>query len=262
MSPPAIPATDLSVEVADDYVATVEIHRPPDNFFDFELIADLADTIERLDTNPDCRAVVLCSEGKNFCAGARLGSNAEGSGGGDQIGELYDEAVRLARTATPVVAAIQGAAVGGGLGVAMMADFRVAAPDARFSANFARLGFHQGFGLSVTLPDVIGRQRALELLYTGRRVKGDEALEMGLCDRLVPLDMVRVSAHELAAEIAASAPLAIASIRATMRGDLGDRVRIATDHELAEQRRLRSTDDFAEGVAAMNERRTPQFKGS
>ncbi len=255
---------DITVEVADDHVATVEIHRPPNNFFDYTLIAELADALEDLDADPACRAVVLCSEGKNFCAGARLGSNAaDGPDGSDrqQVGNLYDEAVRLFRTTTPVVAAVQGAAVGGGLGVAMMADFRVAAPDARFVANFARLGFHQGFALTVTLPAAIGQQRALELLYTARRVKGDEAFDMGLCDRLVPLDMVRDTAHELAAEIAASAPLAIESIRATMRAGLADRVRAATDHELAEQQRLRSTADFAEGVAAMNERRTPRFVG-
>jgi len=252
---------DVTIDIAEDHVATVEIHRPPDNFFDFELIAGLADAIEGLDADPACRAVVLCSEGKHFCAGARLGSNAADSGRDGRTQNLYDEAVRLFRTRTPVVAAVQGAAVGGGLGVAMMADFRVAAPDARFAANFARLGFHQGFGLSVTLPDAIGRQHALEMLYTGRRVKGDEAFEIGLCDRLVPLDTVRGAAHELAAEIAASAPLAVDSIRATMRGDLAERVRAATDHELAEQERLRHTADFAEGVAAVNERRTPRFEG-
>ena len=81
-------------------------------------------------------------------------------------------------------AAVQGAAVGGGLGLAMMPDFRVAAPEARFTANFARLGFHQGFGLSETLPRAIGQQKALELFYTGRRVKGEEAVAIGLADQL------------------------------------------------------------------------------
>ena len=121
------------------------------------------------------------------------------------------------------MAAVQGAAVGGGLGLALMPDFRVACPEARFSANFARLGFVQGFGLTVTLPRLVGRQRAMEMFYTGRRVKGEEALRIGLCDDLVPQDRVRARARELAGEIAVSAPLAVRSIREMMRGQLGGR---------------------------------------
>ena len=168
--------------------------------------------------------------------------------------------MRLFATHTPIVAAIQGAAVGGGLGLALMPDFRVASPEARFSANFARLGFHQGFGLSVTLPDLVGPQRAMELLYTGRRLQGDEALAIGLCDRLVAQADLRGEAHAFAVEIAKSAPLAVASIRQTLRGELVARVRAATDREKAEQERLQKTADFKEGVRAMAERRTPNFQ--
>jgi len=259
---------DVAVTLDDRFVATVEIRRPPHNFFDGELIGDLASAFEALDDDPRCRAIVLCSEGKNFCAGAQLG------GGGAKNGEraareprakarhLYDEAVRLFRTGTPVVAAVQGAAIGGGLGLALMPDFRVAAPEARFAANFARLGFHHGFGLSVTLPELVGRSRAMELLYTGRRIPGEEALAMGLCDRLVPRDELRAAASDFAAEIAASAPLAVRSIRETLRGDLAERIRAATDREKVEQERLQKTRDFREGVRAMGERRTPSFTGS
>lgn len=263
---------EVSVEVGDRYVATVEIHRPPNNFFDLAMIRDIAAAFEALDGDPACRAIVLCSEGKNFCAGAQLGGaprermkmTAEGvsSGDGSPPRHLYDEAVRLFSTKTPVVAAIQGAAIGGGLGLALMPDFRVAAPEARFAANFARMGFHHGFGLSVTLPDLVGRQHAMELLYTGRRVRGEEALAIGLCDKLVPLEELRPAATELAAEIALSGPLAVRSIRETLRGDLPARIRAATDREKAEQERLQKTSDFKEGVRAMNERRLPEFTES
>ena len=84
-----------------------------------------------------------------------------------------------------MVAAVQGPAVGGGLGLALVADFRVACSEARFSANFNRLGFHPGFGLSVTLPRVVGMQKAAYMFYSGRRVQGEEALAIGLADRLV-----------------------------------------------------------------------------
>lgn len=243
--------SDVSVEIGDDAVVTVEIHRPPENYFDTALVEDLADAFERV----DARAIVLCAEGKHFCAGADFRR-----GGADDAGDLYAHAVRLFAAPTPVVAAVQGAAIGGGLGLALAADFRVGAPESRFAANFARLGFHHGFGLTVTLPDVVGRQRALELLYTGRRISGEEAHRIGLVDRLVALDDVRAEAHALAAEIAASAPLAVRSIRRTMRGDLAGRVKEATDHERAEQDRLRRTEDFAEGVRATAERRTPEFR--
>ena len=253
---------DVSVEVGDDYVATVEIHRPPDNYFDIVLIADLASAFEALDEDPAVRAAVVCSEGKHFCAGANF--RRDGEEGGLEAGgrHLYDEAVRLFSTKTPAVAAVQGAAIGGGLGLALMPDFRVAAPEARFAANFAKLGFHHGFGMTVTLPAVVGQQRALELLYTGKRIGGEEAHAIGLVDRLVSLANVRSEAHAFAADIAASGPLAVASIRETHRGHLADAIRVATDREKAEQNRLQTTTDFREGVRAMAERRPPNFTGN
>lgn len=257
---------DVHVTIDDDHVATAEIRRPPNNFFDLQLIDSMVEAFTALDAEPSCRAIVLCSDGKHFCAGANFASgstpdeaprNADGS-----PRHLYDAAYELFCTSTPVVAAVQGAAVGGGLGVACFSDFRVAAPEARFTANFARLGFHHGFGLSATLPRIVGNQNALELLYTGRRITGEEAAAIGLADRLVPLDSLRASAHQLAAEIALSAPLAVASIRQTMRGDLAEAVREATDREKVEQDRLRRTADWQEGVAAMAERRPPNFTGT
>ena len=250
---------DLSVELGDDFVAQVEIRRAPNNFFDQALIAALADAMTALDAELRCRAVVLASDGKHFCAGANFGKRAPGMG--DVGNSLYDEAVRLFATRTPVVAAVQGAAIGGGLGLALWPDFRVAAPEARFSANFARLGFHHGFGLTVTLPRAVGPQRALELLYTGERIDGARAHAIGLADRLVPLARLRDEARAFAAEIAASGPLAITSIRETMRGQLAGEIRAATQRERAEQERLQHTSDFKEGVAAMAERRPPTFRG-
>ena len=252
---------DVSVDLGDDFVAEVEIHRPPNNFFDATLIRSLADAYEDLAAGP-CRAIVLCSEGKHFCAGADFHDESDAEALPEEgAASLYEEAVRLFRAPLPVVAAVQGAAIGGGLGVACSADFRVAAPEARFAANFARLGFHQGFGLSVTLPPVVGQQFALELLYTGRRITGEEAFGRGLADRLADLPGLRPAARELAAEIAGSAPLAVRSIRQTMRGHLADEVARITRREDAEQIRLRVTEDFAEGTRASLERRPAAFKG-
>lgn len=259
-----ITSGDLDLSLDQDYVATVVIRRPPDNYLDFGLIAALADAYAALDEDPRCRAIVLCSEGKHFCAGANfgrddhLGGDQNSQGGAAQI---YAQAARLMASHTPVVAAIQGAAIGGGLGLACTADFRVASPAARFSANFARLGFHHGFGLSETLPAIIGPQRALLLLLTGRRIDGNTAHRLGLCDELVPAEELPETARRLAAEIASCAPLAIQSIRETMRADLASRFAAAVSREAAEQDRLKLTADFATGVRAVAERKLARFEG-
>lgn len=251
---------DVAVSIGNDYVATVTICRAPDNYFDLALIASIADAYEALDADPRCRAIVLAAEGKNFCAGAALARRGDEPAAQPGGRHLYDEAVRLFAARTPVVAAVRGAAVGGGLGLALSADLRVGTPETRMTANFARLGFHHGFGLTVTLPLVVGHQRAIEMLYTGARLGGDDALRIGLLDRLVATGELDAAAHSLALEIARSAPLAVDSIRETMRGDLATRIRAATDREKAEQDRLTQTADFAEGVRAMGERRLPNFE--
>ncbi len=251
---------ELTVEVTDDYVATVEFSRPPGNFFSVSLIREIADACDALAADKRCRAIVLCSAGRVFCAGADFAdAHPIGTPGGSH---LYDHAIRLFEQPLPMVAAVQGAAVGGGLGLAMAADFRVAVPEARFAANFALLGFHQGFALTVTLPAAIGQQAALDLLYTGRRVGGEEALRLGLADRLAEPGEARAQAHALAAQIAASAPLAVRSIRATMRAELANQARAAMARERAEQDRLRQTADWKEGVAAVTQRRQGHFTGS
>ncbi len=259
---------DISVEIA-DFVATIEIQRPPYNFFDYELIHQLAEALDRLDENPECRSIVLASQGKAFCAGANFGDGSTIGRDGDVAGQgnrgtgghLYIEAVRMFATKKPIIGAIHGAAIGGGLGLAMVPDFRVTCPEARFSANFTRLGFIPGFGLTTTLPEVIGKNNAALMFYTGRRFKGEEAYSMGLADVLVPQDQVRQAAVDLAREIAISSPLGVAEVRAVMRRDLAERVREATEHELSVQVKLRKTKDFIEGVKAMSERRDPNFTG-
>lgn len=141
----------------------------------------------------------------------------------------------------------------------MAADFRVTCAQARFSANFNRLGFHPGFGLSATLPRLVGMQQASLLFYTGRRIDGEEAVRIGLADALVQADEVRGSALEMARQIALSAPLAVESTRATLRQGWADEVTRANRHERALQKVQFATQDFKEGVRAMAQRRDPVF---
>jgi enoyl-CoA hydratase/carnithine racemase len=251
---------DITVET-EGHVSIVTIRRPPFNFFDNALIREIAAAFEAADNDPNMRAIVLASEGKAFCAGADLVNRAD-TGTGAEVGKhLYKEATRLFRVQKPIVAAVHGAAIGGGLGLAVMADFRVTCAEARFSANFARLGMHPGFGLTATLPRLVGEQQAATLFYTGRRISGEEAHRIGLADILVGEHEVLGAAKTFAAEIAQSAPLAILSIRETLRRGLAEAVERATERELVEQEWQRRTEDFKEGVKATAERRLPNFVG-
>lgn len=249
---------DLRI-VHDGAVALVEMDRPPHNFVDADFMRRLADALEHLDGDGSCRAVALMSAGRNFCAGADF-STAVQSEDPVNPSAFYVHAMRLFGTSKPIVAAVNGAAVGAGLGLALAADFRIAGPGTRFSANFNRLGFHPGFGLTLTLPRLIGEQKASLLFYTGRRIGGEEAARIGLADEVAADDAeIRIRAIALAREIAASAPLAVESTRAALRVELQKRVTQANQHELSVQLGQFRTDDFKEGVAAMAERRLPVF---
>jgi len=247
----------------DGHVAVVTFARPPHNFADLALIEGIGAAFDAADADPAVRAIVLRSEGRVFCAGADLvNANPVAKGvPNDGRNPFYVAAAKLFGVTTPVVAAVQGAAVGAGLGLALVADFRVASPAARFVANFVQIGFHPGFGISAVLERIVGRQRALMMNLTGRRISGEQAAAWGLADELAAPGELDERAVALAREIAAGAPLAVGSTRATMRGDLRALVEAQTDHELAEQAWLQRTEDFAEGVRAVAERRPGRFVG-
>jgi enoyl-CoA hydratase/carnithine racemase len=250
---------EVSMEQHGEHVGVVRLCRPPNNFFDTSLVRGVADAYDELDRTGWCRAIVLAAEGKHFCAGLDFAANA-----GQDIAELYRQALRLFAAPLPVVAAVQGAAIGGGLGLALSADFRLATASSRFSANFSRLGFHHGFALTVTLPATVGQQAAADLLLTGRRIGGEEAFALGVCDRLVGDDEgdLMTDALAYAGELAGSGPLAVRAIRATLRRGLVESARVAMEQECAEQLGLQGTADFAEGVRATAERRAPRFTGT
>lgn len=251
---------ELSVTL-EGRVAVLEVRRGPANYFNREILAAIADTAAELTRGDECRAIVLCSEGKHFCAGADFAATPTGEKRQEMSRRLYTEAIRLFEIRVPVIAAVQGAAVGGGLGLACAADFRVASATSRLQANFARLGFHQGFGLTATLPRITGHQTAIDLLYSGRPLSGAEALEVGLVDRVTDAGREREAAVAWAQDLAASAPLAVRSIKESMRTGLIEEVKAALDRELTEQARLWVTDDSREGIAASLERRPASFEG-
>lgn len=250
-------------------VALIEMQSPPHNYLTPALVNGVATALEEASADLDVSSAVVAAEGRSFCAGANFGGAGDdgeenilaGQGGRSLTEQLYEGAARLCAVDIPWIAAVQGPAIGGGLGLAMTANLRVTCPEARFSANFAKLGIHQGFGLSVTLPEQIGPSRAAMVLLTSRRFRGEEALELGMADMCVPADELRDAAMALATEIAEGAPLSLRAMNRTLRTGLADRVRQVTRLEAAEQMRLGATKDAAEGIMSVLERRPGRFQG-
>jgi len=244
------------------HVGRIRFGHAPLNFATVTLLRLIADALEAFDADDEVRSIVLISEGKAFSAGADLVSaNGFGASSSDPLREFYDQALRIFACRKPVVAAVQGAAIGAGLGLAVACDFRVAAPEARFSANFVKLGFHPGFGLTHTLPRIVGQQRAHEMFLTAARYPTEIVAPWGLVDRVAPLEHLEAEALAFAQEIAENAPLGLTATRATLRGGLLEAVRSTLDHEHREQLKLQLTADFAEGVRAVGERRPGRFVG-
>ena len=256
----------LHVEIHGN-VGMVVMDRPPHNFLNFGQVHGIADAMQELEDDLSIRCIVLAANGRSFCAGADLAGDGVGGGEDEVVGgsatlALYQGSGRLFDITLPIVGAIHGPAIGGGLGLAMVPDIRITCEEAKFCANFAALGIHQGFGMSVTVPALIGPSKAARVLYTARRFRGSEAVELGLADELVAQASVRDRALELASEIAANAPLALRSIKSTLRLGLGDAVREITQREAAEQYRLSHTSDASEGMASVGERRSGAFTGT
>ena len=259
-------SSDAEVTVdLEGHVAVVTLHRPPHNLLTEPALRSLADALHSMPS--EARAAVLTSEGRSFCAGADFRSDeapdpATGGGFQSRTGAFYEQAARVFGSPVPLVAAVHGAAIGAGFGLALACDLRVVGARGWFQANFVRLGIHPGFALSRILPDVVGPSRAADIFLTGRRVEADEALAIGLAQRAVPEGAELSAALTLAGEVAAGAPRAVSSTRATLRTGLVEAAKAAMAHELAEQTALAGTADAVEGVQAMLQGRAPRFTGA
>lgn len=245
-----------------DHVAIIEFASDAFNYLSVDLMQELAQAWDWADAELQCRAMVLCSAGRVFCAGVDFRSMA-GSAGDSSPRPLYQLALRLLAGRKPCIAAVQGAAAGAGLGLAMLADQRVAGPKTQFNASFAQLGFHAGFGLTATLPHVMGPHVASNMLLLGQPVRGEEALRWGLADVLVDeVDGVRDAAIARARAIAVNAPQAVQDMRQHLRAPLLAAFAQAVEQELDAQLRHMKTQDFIEGISAMMAKRPPQFTGT
>lgn len=214
----------------------------------------------------EARCVIVTGAGAYFSAGADFKSNVQ-RGASQQLPHersfaMYEPFLSLLEIEVPVVAAVNGHAVGGGFGLALLCDVRIAARDAKLGANFCRLGLAPGLGISYLLPRVVGASRAAELLFTGRLLSGEEAAAMGLASEALDAAEVLPRAREIAGAIAASAPLAVRATKRAIYDGLGWETRQAAWREAFAQAETLTTADFAEGVAALLEKREPRFRGA
>lgn len=213
------------------------------------------------------RCLVLTGRGSCFSAGADLKAQIQRKDEGrtrlphEASYAMYTAFLSLLDIEVPVVGALNGHAVGGGFGLSLLCDIRIGNAKSKYGANFTRLGLHPGLGIAYLLPRLIGVSRASELLYTGRLVDGATAQSLGILSRALPADEVMPAALALAKEIAAAAPLAVRTTKATLRRHLGWDVEAAAEREAFAQAATIATADFREGMDALLSKREPSFEG-
>ncbi len=256
-----------------EHVAVVTLNRP-DRYN--AMTAGMCDAFQAamadLAADRDLRAVVVTGAGKAFCSGAdlRLLGELAGRGGGEgpqsmleAFRSLYDAFGAIDQVPAPTIAAVNGACVGGGLGLALRCDLRVVADSAKIGASFATLGVHAGMGITKLLTRSLGHEAATEMLLTGELIRGERAAALGFSSRCVPADEVLPSALALAGSVAAAAPLAVRSMKRTLRHITRSGLDLQATMEIEAQAQvlLSQTKDAAEGISARMARRTPKFEG-
>ncbi len=248
-----------------DHVGVLTLNRPDNrNSMTPELLDAFAEAVERARRDPEARCLVVTGRGPCFSAGADFKAGVQRDEHPTPSAAsfaMYEPFLSLLDLEIPIVGALNGHAVGGGFGLALVCDVRVANRHSRYGANFAKLGLHSGMGISYTLPRLVGLAHASELLFTGHLVDGARAEAIGLVNHAVEPDQVLEKAMEIARSIASSAPLAVRGMKAAMRRGSAAEVRDAARREAFAQAESLATEDAREGMAALLEKRTPSFKG-
>ena len=250
------------------HVATITLNRPENrNSMTEDVLTGLEDAIARAAGESEVRAVVIAARGRSFCAGADFKQGAQRNPGdrpllpNERSFAMYQPFLSVLDLEVPVIGALSGHAVGGGLGLALVCDIRVANEDAKYGANFTRLGLHPGMATTYLLPRIVGVPRAAELLLTGRLVNGREAERIGLANYALPADEVDARAQDLAAECAAAAPVATRWTKQSIYRNAAWSPQEAARYEADLQSRTLEMADHREGVAALLEKREPVFRG-
>jgi enoyl-CoA hydratase/carnithine racemase len=251
---------------SDGRIATLTLNRPENrNSMTPDVMQRFRDCVARARAESGLRCVVITGRGSSFCAGADFRAQAAAGDGpalpADRSFASYAPFLDVLDVEVPTLAAMNGHAIGGGLGLALVCDLRVASRDARYGANFARLGFHSGMAISYLLPRLVGVPAAVDLLFTGRIVSGAEAESLGLVHEAVPAEGVADAARRRAEAVAACGPLAVRLMKQSLYRGLGWDPRGAARLEAFAQAATLATEDAREGIRALLEKREPEFRG-
>ena len=251
---------------ARDQIGVITLDRPDNrNSMTPELLDAFARASAAARADGAIRALIVTGTGSCFSAGADFKSGVQR--GGDELPPhvrsyaMYEPFLSLLDIEVPIVGALNGHAVGGGFGLALVCDLRIAALEGKYGANFAAVGLAPGMAITHLLPRLVGVARASELLFTGRLVDGAEAERLGIVNRAVPSTQVVGEAITLARSIAANAPFAVRATKAAIRRGIGMEARAAARAEAHEQAASLTMDDAREGMAALLAKRKPAFTG-
>jgi enoyl-CoA hydratase/carnithine racemase len=249
----------------DGHVATITLNRPGNrNSMTPEVMGAFRAAVARARSDGDLRCVVLTGRGRSFCAGADFRAARETDPGAlphERAFASYAPFLDVLDLEVPTLAALNGHAIGGGLGLALVCDLRVANREARYGANFARLGFHSGMAISYLLPRIVGVPNAADLLFTGRLVSGAEAAALGLVHEALAPDQVADAARARADAVAACAPRAVRLMKESLYRGMDWDPRSAAKAEAWAQSATLATEDAREGIRALLEKREPRFQG-
>jgi len=251
--------------MAEAHIGQITLNRPENrNSMDPEVMPAFLEVIERAKADRDLRCLIVTGSGQSFCTGADFRSRSEAEADEmphERSYRVYDPFLRLHDIRVPTIAAMNGHAIGGGFGLALICDLRIADKGSKYGANFARLGLHTGMSVSYMLPRIVGLPLANELLFTGRLINGVEAARIGLVNCVTEQSEVIEKAWSLAREIASCAPVAVRMIKRSIHKGLEWDPRLAAELEAHCQSRTIETEDAREGIAALLEKREPVFKG-
>jgi 2-(1,2-epoxy-1,2-dihydrophenyl)acetyl-CoA isomerase len=250
-------------------IITLTLNRPDRlNSFTTRMYREMSNIMNQIKRDDEIKVVILTGAGRGFCAGSdvsdRLASRVEKAGEENRFETLQPVgavALDIAEVDKPIIGAINGVAVGGGISLALLCDIRIASEKARFGAVWVNMGLIPDLGATYYLPRIVGVEKATELMLTGDIISADEALRIGLVSKVVPPDQLMPTAKELAAKIAAGPSVAIELIKRGLRRSLNNDLKSQLDYESYAQNVCRKTEDHKEGVRAFAEKRKPQFRG-
>ena len=270
MSTAGQPAASGPIVLAEqrDGIATLVLNRADRlNALNNELATALNEALGRVAADDSVRVVVLTGAGRAFCAGGdlsliRAGREKNDPGQLEPLLRAGMQAVLRMRTmAKPVIAAINGAAAGAGMNIALAADIRIAAEEASFGQNFAKVGLFPDYGGTYFLPQLVGPSRAAEMFYTGDMFSAQTALQLGVVNRVVPANQLEAEARALAQKIAQGPPVAIRAVKKVLFGAERSALEAALEKEVQQQLACFLSEDCSEGIRAFFEKRAPHFQG-